>query len=132
MIRASWLTAAAIGSLIALASCTAPRNEAAPPAASTANVEQAAWDAIAKGAVVVDVRTDEEFQQGHLPQALHIPFDELSARAAEIPGDKNQAIVLYCRSGRRSGIGKHTLDSLGYTNTMNGGGYDALTQARPQ
>jgi len=95
-------------------------------------VEQIAWEAIAKGAVVVDVRTDAEYQQGHLPGAVNIPHDQIASRVAELPSDKGRAIVLYCRSGRRSGIAKQSLEKLGFTNAINAGGYDALMLAGPQ
>lgn len=81
--------------------------------------------------MVVDVRTDAEFRQGHLPEAIHIPYDEIVARRAELPADQNRPIVLYCRSGRRSGIARQSLEQLGFTNAINAGGYEALMQARP-
>lgn len=69
---------------------------------------------VAGGAKLVDVRTAAEFAQGHLEGALLIPFDEIGARASEI-GSKQQATVLYCRSGRRSAIARQKLLELGFT-----------------
>ena len=132
MFRFGRFTLAAFGLLVSLVSCATPPKQAPEGAASTAAVEKVAWEAIEKGAVIVDVRTDEEFQLGHLPGALHIPYDQMGARAGEIPGGQKQAMVLYCRSGRRSGIAKQTLEGLGYTNTINGGGFEALERAKPQ
>ena len=63
--------------------------------------------------VVLDVRTPEEFVSGHVPGALNVPHDQLEARMAEVPQDKD--IVLYCQSGRRAGIAANTLASRGYT-----------------
>ncbi len=60
------------------------------------------------------MRTAAEFAQGHLDGALLIPFDEISQRAGEI-GPKEQAAVVYCRSGRRSAIARQKLLELGYT-----------------
>jgi phage shock protein E len=90
-----------------------------------------AWQAIAEGAVVIDVRTDQEFRDGHLPAAINIPYDVIAARVSELPSDRTQPIVLYCRSGRRSGIAKQSLEELGFTRAINAGGYEALMRARP-
>jgi len=118
--------------IVAFVGCAAPPKSADGPAPAAPSIERAAWDAIAGGAVVVDVRTDAEFRQGHLPEAIHIPYDEIVARRAELPADQNRPIVLYCRSGRRSGIAKQSLEQLGFTKAINAGGYDALMQARPR
>ena len=117
--------------IMALAGCSAPRKQEGGPATSARTIEQVAWDAIARGAAVIDVRTDAEFQQGHLPGAINIPYDRIVERRAELPPDPNRPIVLYCRTGRRSGIAKQSLEEFGFTNAINAGGYDALMRARP-
>jgi len=66
------------------------------------------------GAPVVDVRTPGEFKQGHVPGAINIPFEQVIGNAAKI-GDPAKPVVLYCRSGRRSGIAARTLVDLGFT-----------------
>lgn len=66
------------------------------------------------GALLVDVRTPQEFTAGHIPGALNIPLDELDDRMGEI-GRKNAPVVLYCRSGHRSGQATRLLESAGYT-----------------
>jgi phage shock protein E len=68
---------------------------------------------VAAGAKVVDVRTPDEFAYGHVPGALNIPFDEIGTRTAEI-GPTSTPVVLYCRSGHRSGIAVETLSKAGY------------------
>lgn len=68
---------------------------------------------VASGAKVVDVRTPQEFASGHVPGAINIPYDELPRRAAEI-GPPSTPVVLYCRSGRRSGIAFDALKKAGY------------------
>jgi phage shock protein E len=68
---------------------------------------------VAAGARLVDVRTPEEFAAGHLPGAILIPHDQVAARAREL-GPSTTPIVLYCRSGRRTGIAAGALASLGY------------------
>ena len=62
---------------------------------------------------VLDVRTPEEFVSGHVPGAVNIPYDQVAARLAEVPKDKD--VVLYCRSGRRAGLAGEVLTSNGYT-----------------
>ena len=76
---------------------------------------------IKDGAVVVDVRTVDEFMDEHFPKALNIPVNELSSRIGEI-GPKNTAVVLYCASGARSAMGAKILKSLGFTDVINAGG----------
>jgi rhodanese-related sulfurtransferase len=68
---------------------------------------------VAAGAVVVDVRTPQEFAAGHVPGAKNIPYDQIRARAAEVGGPQTP-VVLYCRTGRRSAIAIQTLKELGY------------------
>jgi phage shock protein E len=65
------------------------------------------------GARVLDVRTPEEFADGHVEGALNIPFEQVAARVAEL-GDPSKPLVVYCRSGRRSGIATRTLQDLGF------------------
>jgi rhodanese-related sulfurtransferase len=61
---------------------------------------------------VLDVRSPEEFAAGHVPGAVNIPHDQVASRLAEIP--KNKEVVLYCRSGRRSGLAAEALEANGY------------------
>lgn len=70
----------------------------------------------------IDVRTAAEYESGHLPGARNIEFDRIGAQIAAITQDKDQAIVLYCKSGRRSGFAKQKLLELGYRNVLNAGG----------
>ncbi|MCL1093144.1 rhodanese-like domain-containing protein [Shewanella kaireitica] len=95
--------------------------------ATDQNVEQA-WQKIDAGALVVDVRTAEEFEQGHLPNAINIPFEQITTVFADRKIAKDKSVVVYCRSGRRSGIANEALINAGYTNTYNGGGYQMLNQ----
>lgn len=74
------------------------------------------------GYVILDVRTNEEFTSGHIPNAILIPDYEISQRAeSELP-DKSQLILVYCRSGNRSKNAASQLVSLGYTNIKEFGG----------
>lgn len=76
---------------------------------------------IPKDALIVDVRTTGEYASGHYPGAINIPLDSVEARLEEF-GDKNSPVVVYCRSGRRSGIAKEILTEAGYSQVFNGGG----------
>lgn len=71
---------------------------------------------------VLDVRTPEEFSQGHIPGAILIPDYELVKRAEKELPDKNALILVYCRSGNRSRQAANTLLKLGYTNVKDFGG----------
>lgn len=71
---------------------------------------------------VLDVRTPEEFSQGHIPGAILIPDYELAKRAEKELPDKNALILVYCRSGNRSRQATNTLLKLGYTNVKDFGG----------
>ncbi len=79
----------------------------------------------------IDVRTAEEYKAGHLEGAVHIAYDEIEQKIAEVTADKTTEIKLYCRSGRRSGIALETLRSMGYSNVSNAGAYETLKQKMP-
>lgn len=85
---------------------------------------------IKDGALVIDVRSREEWNGGHLSMAKHLPVDEVGRRLREVEqwagGEKSKAIVVYCASGNRSGRARAVLESAGFTNVVNGGGYSAL------
>lgn len=104
---------------------TAPGAPTAAPADDTAVAKQL----IATGAAVIDVREQDEWDEGHLPQAKLVPVGSVGDKLAEIEalaGGKDKPIVLYCRSGSRAGHAKRTLESAGFTNIINGGGYRKL------
>lgn len=84
-------------------------------------------DKIKAGALVVDVRTPAEFAQGHFKGALNIPLDAVQARMNEF-GDKSRPIVVYCRSGNRSGRAEQILRAAGYVDITNGGGLTDMPQ----
>ena len=72
--------------------------------------------------IILDVRTQEEYDEAHIPGAIVIPNTEIEARAeSELP-DKDQMILVYCRSGRRSKLAADILAELGYTNIYEFGG----------
>ncbi len=86
-----------------------------------------AWQQVQAGALLVDVRTPAEFAQGHLDNAINIPLDTVPAGFADIAQDRS--IVVYCRSGNRSGIAMQALIDQGFINVHNGGGLSEMQQA---
>jgi phage shock protein E len=76
-----------------------------------------------KGALVIDVRTEAEFRERHLPGAINIPLDRLGDEIARHAPRKDQPLLLHCRSGGRSGIGTGVLQKLGYQHVFNLGSY---------
>jgi phage shock protein E len=76
------------------------------------------------GAYWIDVRTAEEYQQGHVEEAINIPYEEIVERIGEVTEDQDALIYVYCRSGRRSGIAQGMLLDAGYTQVINLGGLE--------
>ena len=84
---------------------------------------EAARKLLQNGALVVDVRDPGEYRSGHLPNAMNIPLGALQSTLPKKVKDKNQALLLHCLSGGRSGIAKRQLNSMGYQNVFNLGSY---------
>ena len=74
------------------------------------------------GYIIIDARTQEEYDEGPIPGAILIPEYEIADRAEKELPDKDQLILVYCRSGRRSKIAAEELVKLGYTNVKEFGG----------
>lgn len=121
---------------IALGNCAKPEPalraepvQVAPP--STDPVTARAL--ISSGAVVIDVRTADEFADRHLAMAVNLPVDELPGRLAEVDrlvgGDRTRPVVVYCTAGKRAARAKAQLEAAGYTHVVNGGGLDDLSAA---
>jgi len=92
---------------------------------------QQAWEIIEAGTTIIDVRTAEEFAAGHIAGAINIPFEQIVAGVEKIGLKNDASVVLYCRSGRRSGIADVALTQAGFTHSVNAGGYDALAGSKP-
>ena len=75
--------------------------------------EHNARELVASGALLLDVRTPEEFREHHLPGAVNIPVHELGARIREL-GPKERAVVVYCRSGARSRTAAGLIKDVGH------------------
>ena len=72
--------------------------------------------------IILDTREQEEFDDGHIPNAILIPYTEIEERSEEMLPDKDARILVYCRSGRRSKIASESLAKLGYTDVKEFGG----------
>ena len=75
-----------------------------------------------EGYIILDTRTQAEYDEGHIPGAIVIPHDEITDRAEEELPHKDQLLLVYCRSGRRSKLAVEALVELGYTNIKEFGG----------
>jgi phage shock protein E len=80
------------------------------------------------GALVIDVRSPEEFRREHLPQAINIPLGDLGDGVPQRVKDKEQVLLLHCLSGGRSGLAKRQLKKMGYTHVFNLGSYSRALQ----
>ena len=72
--------------------------------------------------IILDAREQSEFDEGHIPGAILIPYTEIEKKAEQTIPDKNAQILVYCRSGRRSKLASESLAKLGYTNVKEFGG----------
>ena len=84
------------------------------------------WAVIESPALVIDVRTAEEVQAGALIGALHVPYEDILRGVDALGATQETPIVVYCRSGNRSGIAQSMLQQAGYSTVVNGGAYDDL------
>ena len=75
-----------------------------------------------EGYVILDTRTEEEYETGHIPGAIVISHEKIKEKAESVLTDKDQLILVYCRSGRRSKLAAQDLADLGYTNVKEFGG----------
>lgn len=108
-----------INSFLFLAACTTPNtNDVSPKQAATMKSEQ--------NAVIIDVREDKEWNEKHIPGAIHIPLGELPKRMAELEPYKNSTVITQCQRGGRSAKAYETLKQAGFSNTYNmAGGLEA-------
>jgi len=104
----AWVAYAVLGGLAVAIVALSMR--AAGPSGGTTE----ARDLVAHGAVLLDVRTPDEFRMKHLEGALNVPVDELRGRLADLP-PKNVKLVVYCQSGARSAAATQVLKAAGYS-----------------
>ena len=112
-----------LGLLLLLTACSSPtkNNQEMVFLNITAEEAKKLMDS-EEGCIILDVRTREEYDQGHIPGAILMPDTEMEAKAADLLPDKDQLILVYCRSGRRSKLAAQSLADLGYTNIREFGG----------
>lgn len=91
---------------------------------------QALKEAISNGAFLVDVRTPAEFAQGSVPGAVNIPLDQIPQQMSKFSTKKS--IVVFCRSGSRSGQAKSILERNGHSQVINGGTWQNVNQVKNQ
>ncbi|MCB9653382.1 MAG: rhodanese-like domain-containing protein [Deltaproteobacteria bacterium] len=89
----------------------------------SASAHSEAHRLVEAGAILVDVRTTQEFAAGHIPGAIHIPVHEIERRSNEL-GAKDKPIVVYCRSGNRSASATRMLKARGFTQIYDLGAMD--------
>lgn len=119
--------ALSLAAALALAGCAPSQNPAAAGQTQTAAFRsitpEEAHELIGKADVVLlDVRTQEEYDEGHIEGAALLPHDAITADSAALPADKDATLIVYCRTGRRSAIAAQTLSDLGYTKIYDLGG----------
>lgn len=112
--------------LIAAAIAAPLASQAAPAKKAAVHAKTAAQQSARAKGVWIDVRTPEEFNEGHLQGAVNVPHDQIASQIARISPDKKAPVNLYCRSGRRAEAALEELKKLGYTNVTNHGGYQDL------
>ena len=87
-----------------------------------------------EGAVLLDVRTKEEYAKEHIKGAINIPYSKIKKEKKLleqlIKNKKNKIIVVYCRTGRRSAIAKNILNKMGYSNVINHGGINTWKKVK--
>ncbi len=106
-----------------LTACSAPANEASPVSYRQIDAyEAASLMEIEENYIILDVRTQAEFEATHIPGAICIPNETITDQPIERLPDKDQLILIYCRSGNRSKQASEKLVKLGYTNIVEFGG----------
>ena len=125
---------AVVVAVTCLGACS--RSESPPVPTSTSKDPVAARRLVAAGAVVIDVRTADEYAGDHHPRAVNIPVQDLPSRLHEVDklvaGDKTRPVVVYCAAGSRAAKAKATLDAAGYSAVVNAGGLDDLDRGAEQ
>lgn len=129
-----------LGLLLLASACASGTQHAAPAAAAASKPAaaiapglvdgRAAHELWAAGVKFVDVRTAEEFQAGHIPGALNIPHDQMARRHQEL-GPPSTPVLVYCGTGRRSGIAASVLHEHGFTDVYDLQSYERWVASEP-
>ncbi len=117
-----------LSTLIFVAGCSSRDDSSTQPASSADTVSDQVSDIAAAEVIddfiIIDVRSDDEWETGHLETAVHIPHTEIAQRIGEVTDDKDAKIILHCAVGGRAGKAKEALEAIGFTEVENGGGLD--------
>ena len=139
MHRRTFLIAASLASIVSLAGLTgyfgaaagSNGSNATNDSGSSASYQQVNAETAKElmdtedDCVILDVRTQAEYDESHIPGAIPIPHDTVATAAEDALPDKGQLILVYCRSGNRSKQASQTLVDLGYTNVVEFGGINS-------
>lgn len=139
MHRRTFLIAASLASIVSLAGLTgyfgaaagSNGSNATNDSGSSASYQQVNAETAKElmdtedDCVILDVRTQAEYDESHIPGAILIPHDTVATAAESALPDKGQLILAYCRSGNRSKQASQTLVDLGYTNVVEFGGINS-------
>ena len=117
--------------LVLLCGCSAPKKESGYKKITSGEAKEK-MDSL-KNVIILDVRTKEEYDQGHISGALLLPNTDIAKKAADALPDKDVPILVYCRSGNRSKSASEDLISMGYTQVYDFGGiidwpYETVTE----
>ncbi len=139
MKKTTTCAALALAALFAFAGCAPNKGAEQIPSSADTETESAGFEEISPeeakeligeaNVVLLDVRTQEEYDEGHIEGAVLLPYDAITADSAGLPADKDATIIIYCRSGRRSAIAAETLLGLGYTRVYDLGGIQSWPYA---
>ncbi len=113
-----------VTALALLSACSSPvttEPSSASPAVDTPDVSSATNETF-----VIDVRSQDEWDTGHVEQAVNIPHTEIGARIGEVTQNKAAKLIVYCKAGGRANAAKKTLEGMGFTNVENAGGFDDI------
>lgn len=86
----------------------------------------AASEALPENAILIDVRSPEEFASGHIKDAISVPLNQLPRDITSVASNKAIPIIVYCLSGGRSASARRLMLDMGYQNVINGGGIRSL------
>lgn len=81
---------------------------------------------VSSGALVLDVRSPEEYSAGHIQEAKNVPYDRIANEAATLEPSRDKPVVIYCKTGRRAEIARQALLRLGFNEVVNAGGYEDI------
>ena len=121
------LTAILMTAVIAALAACGSANESAAGYEQVSTSEAVALMESEEDYIILDVRTVEEFAQGHIPNAVNVPVETIGDEEIAALPDKEQLILVYCRSGNRSKTASAKLAENGYTNIVEFGGINSWT-----